>query len=86
MMVRTQISLSPEQHAAVHELAEARGESMSAVIRDAVDRLVALSQKSAWQVLAEVAGSGRDADGATDVAVNHDDYVYGPWHDEASDA
>lgn len=79
-MVRTQISLTQEQYDALQVLAERRSESMAAVIRDAVDRLVALSQQTAAEALLEMAGQFPDitGDGATDVSENHDDYLYGP--------
>jgi hypothetical protein len=38
--VRTQICLEPEQHARLLELANARGTSMAAVVRDAVDLVI----------------------------------------------
>jgi hypothetical protein len=76
-MVRTQISLTQEQHAAVHALAERRGESMSAIIRDAVDRLVSQSQMSAAEVLLEFAGTFEPLD-PDEPWVDHDTYLYGP--------
>jgi len=80
VMVRTQISLTPEQYEAVQRLAERREESMAAVIRDAVDRLVALSQQTAAEALLEMAGQFPDitGDGATNVAEDHDEFLYGP--------
>lgn len=78
-VVRTQISLTREQHDAMTLLAQQRGVSMSAVIRDAIDRLVVLSQQSAAELLLEIVDANvADAvDGPSDLARNHDAYLYG---------
>lgn len=78
-MVRTQISLTEEQYVAVKRLAAERGMSLSAVIRDAVDRCVAMSSRSPWETMMSAAGSV--SSGLGDVSVNHDDYLYGPLQD-----
>ena len=78
-MVRTQISLTEEQYIAVKQIAAEREISFSAVIRDTVDNLVALSGRSAWDGLISIAGIGNS--GLTDVSERHDDYLYGPERD-----
>lgn len=78
-MVRTQISLTEEQYIAVKRIAAEREISFSAVIRDTVDSLVALSKQSSWEGLVSIAGVGDS--GLTDVSERHDDYLYGPERD-----
>ena len=40
-MIRTQVLLTPDQHAFLQDYAGQRGESVSAIVREAVDRLQA---------------------------------------------
>jgi hypothetical protein len=74
-MVRTQISLTEEQYIAVKQIAAEREISFSAVIRETVDNLVALSRRSAWEGLRSIAGTA--SSGIGDIAERHDDYLYG---------
>lgn len=78
-MVRTQISLTEEQYVAVKNIAAERGVSMSAVIRETVDKLVVLSKRSAWEGLLAIAGTA--SSGHSDISINHDEYLYGPMQD-----
>ena len=75
-MIRTQISLTQEQYDALQVLAERRSESMAAVIRDAVDRLLALSKQTPVEAWLEIAGTA--SSGLGDLSENHDEYIDGP--------
>jgi hypothetical protein len=79
-MVRTQISLTEEQYAAVKGIAAERGVSLSAVIRETVDNLVVLSRRNAADGFLSIAGIGDS--GRVDIAVNHDEYLYGDLRDD----
>ena len=71
-MIRTQISLDEEQYRFLKEHAHRRGESLSAVIRHAVDRLregEGLATKAAHDVL-----GAHQADVA-DASEQHDRYL-----------
>jgi hypothetical protein len=74
-MVRTQISLTEEQYATVKGIAAARGMSFSAVIRETVDNLAAMSNRPAVDSLLSIAGIGDS--GRSDISERHDDYLYG---------
>lgn len=75
-MVRTQVQLDEEQYAKLKSLAAARSESISQVVRDAVERLLSESEgRENWRRLRLVVGKFRDQDDATDVASRHDDYL-----------
>jgi hypothetical protein len=75
-MVRTQISLTEEQHAALTELAAARGTSMSALIRAAVDELVRLSGTTAAEALLKWSNEFSGSYGG----IHHDEVLgEGPW-------
>lgn len=79
MMVRTQISLTEDQHDAISRLAASRGVSMSALIREAVDQLVRASGKTAAQALLDLARE-HPLPGAAHVGVHHDDHLAsGNW-------
>jgi hypothetical protein len=74
--VRTQISLTADQAAGLSRLARERGVSMAAVVRDAVDVVLAQhSQDGRWERALAMIGRYRSKDGATDVAENHDAYL-----------
>lgn len=65
-MVRTQIQLTEEQADAIKRLAAARGTSMAALIRDAVDRLTQESdhrdpRERALAAIGAFAGAGGNA-------------------------
>ncbi len=73
-MVRTQISLTEEQAARLKRVAQERGVSMAAVIRDAVDAVVPDSDREEkWaRALAVV---GKHSGGEGNVAEEHDRYL-----------
>jgi predicted DNA-binding ribbon-helix-helix protein len=70
-MVRTQIQLTEEQSSALHRIAERRGVSVSALLREAADRIIAspVSDRRSRALLAV----GAFASGRTDVSRGHDD-------------
>lgn len=71
-MIRTQISLTEEQHRRLRSEAERRGVSMAAVIREAVDRLLR-ERGDRRERLASAAGVADS--GLGDLAERHDDYL-----------
>jgi hypothetical protein len=76
-MVRTQIQLSEEQHRRLKAEAYRRGMSVSAVLRELVDRSFgeAETDRRAKAEAAWKAFIGCFSDGATDVSENHDKYL-----------
>lgn len=75
-MIRTQIQLTEEQAAKVKRVAAERDVSMAEVIRDAIGLLPDRDDRAERFARAlAVAGSGRDIEGKTDVAVRHDEYL-----------
>ena len=75
-MVRTQISLSDEQHRAAIALAEREGVSMAEIIRRGLDRVLAEADRRAKVDRALVAIHGlRTGSGYNDIAENHDQYL-----------
>jgi len=76
-MVRTQVQLTAEQHRRLKAEAHRRGVSLSAVLREAVDRSFGADEtdsrakaEAAWKAFI---GCLRDP--ATDVSENHDKYL-----------
>ena len=75
-MIRTQIQLTEEQASKLKRLAAARHVSMAEVIREAVDQLPERDDRAERFARAlAAAGTGRDVEGKTDVAVRHDEYL-----------
>ncbi len=76
MLVRTQIQLSDDQASVLKEIAAERGVSVAAVIRAAVDELVAgRDERKRWDRALAVVGRFHDREGARDVGVDHDRYL-----------
>jgi Arc/MetJ-type ribon-helix-helix transcriptional regulator len=78
MMVRMQIQLTEEQHERLRRLSAETGKSLSALIRDAIDRLpdgAALNERweRAWSVVGKYRGDGAD------MAEEHDRYLDGAY-------
>lgn len=75
-MVRTQIQLTSSQVAELKRLAVARGVSMAAVIREAIDAYLAREAGPSWEERVERvrAACSRYASGLDDLAENHDEY------------
>jgi predicted DNA-binding protein len=74
-MQRTQIYLDPELASSLDRLAAQRGTSRAAIIREAARRLVNDANEAPFGSILDLAGIGRDKDGATDVAERHDEYL-----------
>ena len=77
--IRTQIQLDPDDLDKLRSLARRRrisvSEAVRQLVREASESLVAGSD---WARLLKFAGSLTDTDGQSDVAENHDRYLYGP--------
>jgi hypothetical protein len=74
-MVRTQVQLTEEQMERLRRASVERGVSIAALIREAVDRTLEVSDRERrWELAMSVVGTSRDVDGATDVSERHDDY------------
>ena len=75
-MVRTQIQLTASQVAELKRLAAARGVSMAAVIREALDAHLAREAGPSWEERVEraLAAVGCCASGVGDLAERHDFY------------
>jgi hypothetical protein len=74
-MVRTQILLTEHQHRVLRDLSGKTGESLSALVRQAVDKL--LAERDAAPSDRALALLGRFVADRTDVAENHDHYLWG---------
>lgn len=75
-MVRTQIRLDETQHRRLKALAVRRSKSVSELVRDGVDQVLAAAERERrWNRVWQVVGTCHDRDGASDVAVNHDTYL-----------
>lgn len=73
-MVRTQILLDDHQHVILKDFARAQGVSMSALVRQAVDQLLAAQRGSDRERAAALLGAF-EAD-RTDVSEDHDSYLW----------
>ena len=74
-MIRTQIQLTDEQARALKHVAAERGVSIAAVIRDAVDEIVANADRERrWELAKSVIGKYSDPT-ASDVSQTHDHHV-----------
>ena len=79
-MIRTQITLTEEQHRRLARVARARGVSMAEVIRQAVDRVVpdeGQERRERWTRALAAVGSQRS--GLPDVAEEHDAHLPDRW-------
>lgn len=73
-MIRTQIQITEKQSRDLKRIADARGVSISALVREAVDRIVAeRGDDAAWRRALAAVGSVRG--GGENVAVDHDRYL-----------
>lgn len=73
-MIRTQIQLTEEQARRLKKIAAARGVSVSALIREAVEKAVAVDDGPARRQRA-LAAVGRFRSGRRDVSAEHDRYL-----------
>lgn len=75
-MVRTQIQLEPAQYERLRKLAAERSQSLSQLIREGVDHVLAASESpSRWDALWRAVGACHDIEGRTDVAERHDEVL-----------
>jgi hypothetical protein len=75
-MMRTQVYLSKEQHAALRRAAEASGVSMTEELRRLIDCHLLAKGHDPWTARESVfAFVGMGKSGAADVAEHHDDYL-----------
>ena len=75
-MNRVWIRLTPEQYGRLNELAAGRSKSLSQLVREGVDGLLAAERReTAWGRFLAAAGSCRATDGAAHVSVRHDAYL-----------
>lgn len=74
-MIRTQISLTPEQMSGLKRLAGERKTSMAALVRDAVDRLLQSAPSHEGRLEAAAAVVGAFDSGRTDISERHDDHL-----------
>jgi hypothetical protein len=75
VMIRTQVSLSAEQHEQLRRVASERAVSMSQLVREGVDRLLeADERRSRWQRFLTTTDRFKGS-GLRDVAANHDRYL-----------
>lgn len=81
MMVRRQIQFTDEQLAELRREAERREMSVSAIVREAVDRSLRERHKPSREELIKrsLAAAGRFRSGTGDVARRHDEY-FGDEH------
>ena len=73
-MERTQVQFDPEQAAALKRRAAEKGISVSAVVREAVDRYLA-SDATEERIARVREAAGAFSSGLTDVSVEHDRYL-----------
>jgi predicted DNA-binding protein len=75
-MIRTQVQLTKEQYELLRELSHSRGESVAAIVRQAIEQFL-LSRKPDRASLYRQALSvvGKYQAGAGDVSLEHDRYL-----------
>ena len=75
-MIRVLVRLTPEQYERLNELASRQSKSLSQLVREGVDGLIAAERiEMAWDRFLAAAGSCRATDGVADVSVRHDAYL-----------
>ena len=72
---RTQVLLQDEQHRALAALSRRTGRGVSALIREAVDRMLGGERPKAARRLTDIRALGRDPRGPS--AAEHDRLLYG---------
>ena len=76
VMIRTQVRLDPDQHERLKVLAARRSTSLSQLVREGVDHVLATEHREAtWDRFLNAVGSCRTKDGATDISSRHDAYL-----------
>ena len=77
--IRTQVQLERRQYEHLKRLAYERKQSLSAVVRNLLDRALGTGRPASplvREVRLALVGAGRDAEGRRDVARRHDEYLY----------
>ena len=75
-MIRVHVQLDEDQYERLKALAEQQSQSISHLVREGIDRLLAaLNRDEAWARLLRSAGSCTDPEGTTDVSSRHDAYL-----------
>lgn len=77
-MIRTQIQLSESQARRVRAAARREGVSLAEVIRRCVDQVLdeeAPNQDRLYEAATALVGQYEDREGATDLALHHDDHL-----------
>lgn len=82
-MQRTQIYLTDVEQAGLQRLARARGETVSAVIREAVDRYLETANEADWQTRRLAAFAAWSASPDPDLEAMRREERFGDWHDAA---
>ena len=73
VMIRTRIQLDPDQYERLKVLAARRSTSLSQLVREGVDHVLATDHGEAmWDRFLNAVGSCRTEDGATDTSSRHD--------------
>jgi len=75
LMVRTQVLLTEHQHAVLKELSSQSGLSLSELVRRAIEKMLAEQKRSKTESALGLLGAF--SGGPTDVAENHDHYLWG---------
>ncbi len=78
-MVRAQILLKERQYEALKARARREGKSLSEVVRESLALTLGepVRRKRGKRRIEDIFGIYSDPDGPTDVAINHDKYLYG---------
>ena len=78
-MQRTIVQLTPEQRRRLEAAADEEGVSISAMVRNAVDLLLAeRGTRQKWALLRSAVGSVRDPGASVGVARRHDEFLDEP--------
>ncbi len=78
MMLRTQVQFTEEQHRRLRALAQREGVSIAEAVRRSVMRYLdehSEDRRERYARAAELVGTLRDRDGASDLSERHDDYL-----------
>ena len=76
-MIRTQVLLTPSLYDALKTMAQSKGKSFSALVRDLLGKIVQKKKKTGGEILLEMAKHAfSDPNLPRDIATD-DDYLYG---------
>ena len=75
-MIRMQIELEPDQYERLMALASRQSRSLSQLVREGVEHVLAAERReAAWERFLTAAGSCRAEDDPGDVSTRHDEYL-----------